>query len=146
MTTAKRHRRGSKVSTENSKRGIEFSKKIVIITGLLFILSLIDIRMAVREGLDVSGYATQQIITTGGIFGASIIFYLNKSKIENLSKGKIRFTLLKLRLELKLRDKIPEESYCVILEEINKIESMLDSKLDGALEEAIQQEVELQHY
>lgn len=129
-----------------SKRGGEFSKVIVIITGLLFIATLLDIRMAVREFVDVSSYATQQIVTTGGIFGASIIFYLNKSKIENLSKGKIRFMLLKLRLELKLKDKIPAESYQIILNEINEIDAMLDNKLNGALEEAIQQEVELQNY
>ena len=137
---------GSTLSTESSKRGVEFSKKIVIISGLLFILILLDLRGAVRAGMDVSGYATQQILTTGGIFGSSIIFYLNKSKIENLSKGKIRFLLLKLRLELRLKDKIPAESYQIILEEINKIDTMLDSKLDGALEEASQQEVDLQNY
>ena len=131
---------------KKSKHSREFSKLIVIITGLLFVLSLLDIREAVRECVDVSSYATQQIVTTGGIFGASIIFYLNKSKIENLSKGKIRFMLLKLRLELKLKDKIPEESYQLILEEINEIDNMLDSKLNGALEEAIQSEVELQNY
>ncbi len=142
----RKRRRGSRLSTENSKGGKEFSKMIVIITGLLFILTLLDIRGAVRSGLDVSGYATQQILTTGGIFGASIVFYLNKSKIENLSKGKIRFLLLKLRLELKLKDRIPEESYQLILEEINEIDAMLDTKLNGALEEAIQQEVELQNY
>ena len=146
MSNAESRRRGSKVSTGNSKRGWEFSKKIVLCSGLLFLLSLIDIRWAVGQGLDVSNYATEQIVTTGGIFGASVIFYLNKSKIENLSKGKIRFLLLKLRLELKLKDKIPEESYQLILEEIGDLETMLDDKLDGTLEEAIQQEVELQHY
>ena len=76
----KSQRRGSKVSTVSSKRGMEFTKKIVILTALLFIVSLLDIRAEVREGLDVSGYATQVLITTGGIFGASIVFYLNKSK------------------------------------------------------------------
>ena len=147
MEQAKSQRRGSKLSTGSSKkRGMEFSKAIVIITGLLLILTLIDIRCAVREGFDVSSYATQQIITTGGIFGASIIFYLNKSKIENLSKGKIRFALLKLRLEVKLKDKIPDESYQLILEEINELDSMLDSKLDGTLEEAIQRDVDIQNY
>lgn len=138
-------RKSSKRST-GTRKSIEFSKIIVILTGLLFVLTLIDIRGAVRIGLDVSGYSTQQIITTGGIFGASIVFYLNKSKIENLSKGKIRFALLKLRLELRLRDKIPEESYQLILEEINEIDGMIEGKLDGALEEAIQREVEHQNY
>lgn len=147
MSQAKKsQRRGSRVSTVNSKRRVEFTKKIVILTAILFILCLLDIRAAVREGLDVSGYATQVIVTTGGIFGASIVFYLNKSKIENLSKGKIRFVLLRLRLELKIKDKIPEEAYNLIMEEINEIDRMMDTKLDGALEEAIQQEVDLQNY
>lgn len=147
MTQARKsQRRGSRKSTVGSKRGMEFTKKIVIFAALLFIISLLDIRSAVREGLDVSGYATQVIVTTGGIFGASIIFYLNKSKIENLSKGKIRFMLLRLRLELKLKDQIPEEAYSLIMEEINEIDRMMDTKLDGALEEAIQQEIELQNY
>lgn len=146
MVQANSQRRGSRVSTASSKRGMEFAKKIVIITALLFILCLLDIRGAVREGLDVSGYATQVILTTGGILGASIIFYLNKAKIENLSKGRIRFMLLRLRLELRLKDQIPEEAYSLLLEEINKIDRMMDSKLDGALEEAIQQEIDLQNY
>lgn len=133
----KSQRRGSKVSTVSSKRGMEFTKKIVILTALLFIVSLLDIRAEVREGLDVSGYATQVLITTGGIFGASIVFYLNKSKIENLSKGKIRFMLLRLRLEIKLKDQLPEETYTLIMEEIDEIDRMMDTKLDGALEEAI---------
>lgn len=136
--------RRSKVSS--SKRKLEFSKVIVALTAVLFILALLDIRGGVIEGLDVSGYATQLIVTTGGIFGASIIFYLNKSKIENLSKGKIRFLLLKLRLELKLKDKIPDESYQIILEELSKMDAMLDSKLDGTLEEAIQSEIDVQNY
>ena len=142
----KSQRRGSKVSTVSSKRGMEFTKKIVILTAFLFIVSLLDIRAAVREGLDVSGYATQVLITTGGIFGASIVFYLNTSKIENLSKGKIRFMLLRLRLEIKLKDQLPEETYTLIMEEIDEIDRMMDTKLDGALEEAIQQEIDLQNY
>lgn len=147
MTQARKsQRRGSRKSTVGSKRGMEFTKKIVIFAAILFIISFLDIRGAVREGLDVSGYATQVIVTTGGIFGASIIFYLNKSKIENLSKGKIRFMLLRLRLELKLKDQIPEEAYSLIMEEINEIDRMMDTKLDGALEEAIQQEIDLQNY
>ena len=32
------------------------------------------------------------------------------------------------------------------MEEIDKIDRMMDTKLDGALEEAIQSEVEIQNY
>ena len=125
------------------RRGIEFSKLIVVISLLLFILTLLDIRELVKQGIDVSSYAIQLIITVGGILGASIVFYLNKSKIENLSKGKIRFTLLKLRLEIKLKGLLSEEQYQLIFNEIDEVEHLLETKLDGALEDAIQKEIEI---
>ena len=146
MAQGKTKRRGSRISLNSVKRKTEFSKKLVILTGALFILSLFLVRSDMREGYDISSYATQIIVTTGGIFGASIVFYLNKAKIENLSKAKIRFVLLRLRLEIRLKDRLPEEDYNLILEEINKIDQMMDSKLDGALEEAIQSEIEIQNY
>ena len=129
-----------------AKRKTEFSKKLVILTGALFVLSLFIMRADMREGYDISSYATQIILTTGGIFGASIVFYLNKAKIENLSKAKIRFVLLRLRLEIRLKDRLPEEDYSLIMEEIDEIDMMMDAKLDGALEEAIQSEIDTQNY
>lgn len=146
MAQAKSQRRRSRVSLSSARRKTEFSKKLVIVTGALFILSLFLVRADMKEGYDVSSYATQIILTTGGIFGASIVFYLNKAKIENLSKAKIRFVLLRLRLEIRLKDRLPEEEYNLIMEEIDKIDRMMDTKLDGALEEAIQSEVEIQNY
>lgn len=137
---------GSPLSLSSARRKVEFSKMLVVLTGALFVLSLFLVRGDVQEGYDISSYATQIIVTTGGIFGASIVFYLNKAKIENLSKAKIRFVLLRLRLEIKLKDQLSEEAYTLILEEINQIDRMMDSKLNGALEEAIQQEIELKNY
>ena len=139
-------RRRSTISLSSERRKTEFSKKLVIVTGALFILSILLVRADVKVGYDISSYATQTILTTGGIFGASVVFYLNKAKIENLSKGKIRFMLLRLRLELRLKDRIPAEAYSLILEEIKAIDRMMDTKLDGALEEAIQQEIDIQNY
>lgn len=146
MAQSKSQRRRSKISLISARRKTEFSKKLVILTGTLFILSLFLVRADMKEGYDISSYATQIILTTGGIFGASIVFYLNKAKIENLSKAKIRFVLLRLRLEIRLKDRLPDEEYNLIMEEIDKIDRMMDTKLDGALEEAIQQEIEPQNY
>ena len=142
----KSQRRGSKISLNSARRRTEFSKKLVIVTGALFILSIFLVRVDMKEGYDISSYATQIILTTGGIFGASIAFYLNKAKIENLSKARIRFVLLRLRLEIRLRDRLPEREFNLIMEEIDKIDRMMDTKLDGALEEAIHSEVEIQNY
>ena len=146
MAQGKSRKRRSLVSMNSARRKAEFSKKLVIVTGALFILSLFLVRADMKEGYDISSYATQIILTTGGIFGASIVFYLNKAKIENLSKARIRFVLLRLRLEIRLKDRLPEEEYNLIMEEIDKIDRMMDTKLDGALEEAIQSEVEIQNY
>lgn len=146
MGNGESRRRGSNLSLNSAGRKTEFSKKLVIVTGALFILSLFLVRADMRAGYDISSYATQIIITTGGIFGASIVFYLNKAKIENLSKARIRFVLLRLRLEIRLKDRLPEEEFNLILEEIDEIDRMMDSKLDGALEEAIHSEVEIQNY
>ena len=146
MARKKAKRRGSILSLSSARRKTEFSKKLVIVTGALFVVSLFLVRADMKEGYDISSYATQIILTTGGIFGASIIFYLNKAKIENLSKAKIRFVLLRLRLEIRLKDRLPEEEYNLIMEEIDKIDRMMDTKLDGALEEAIQSEIEIQNY
>ena len=135
-----------KLSLNSARRKTEFSKKLVILTGSLFILAIFLVRADVQAGYDISSYATQIILTTGGIFGASIVFYLNKAKIENLSKARIRFILLRLRLEIRLKDLLPEEEFNIIMEEIDKIDRMMDTKLDGALEEAIQSEIEIQSY
>lgn len=146
MAQGKSQRRRSKLSLSSDRRKTEFSKKLVIVTGTLFILTLFLVRGDTKEGYDITSYATQVIISTGGIFGASIVFYLNKAKIENLSKARIRFVLLRLRLEIKLKDQLPEESYNLIMDEINTIDQMMDGKLDGALEEAIQKEIDIQSY
>ena len=146
MIQDKNHKRRSTILINSARRKTEFSKKLVIVTGALFILSLFLVRVDMKEGYDISSYATQIILTTGGIFGASIVFYLNKAKIENLSKARIRFVLLRLRLEIRLKDRLPEEEYLLIMEEINEIDRMMDTKLDGALEEAIQSEVDIQNY
>ena len=143
---ARSRNRRSIVSLISDKRKTEFSKKLVIVTGALFILSLFLVRADRKEGYDISSYATQIILTTGGIFGASIVFYLNKAKIENLSKARIRFVLLRLRLEIRLKDRLPEDEFNLIMEEIDEIDRMMDTKLNGALEEAIQSEVEIQNY
>lgn len=134
------------MKSKQTKNKMEFSKKIVLVTGIIFLGILLDICIGARTGIDLHAYATQAIVTTGGIFGASIIFYLNKSKIENLSKGKIRFSLLKLRMNLRLKDKISDENYQAILEEIIELEAMLDNKLNGSLEDAIQKEIDSQYF
>ena len=66
MGKDKTQRRGSPLSLNSARRKVEFSKMLVVITGVLFVLSLFLVRGDVQEGYDISSYATQIIVTTGG--------------------------------------------------------------------------------
>ena len=78
------------------KKKMEYSKKIVFFTGILFISTIIAAIYFSYESRDTSVFA-YILPCTGGTFGASIIFYLNKAKMENVCKGKIEFFKFKMR-------------------------------------------------
>ena len=92
------------------KKKKEFSKKLCIISIFIFVISLIGSFILAFLNM-AEGFAPYLIPTTGAILAATIGFYLNKAKIENLSKQKLRNVLLKLVLE----DKLSEEDYEEIL-------------------------------
>lgn len=119
----------------------EFSKKILHQTMLIFISQLIAALVFAWNGKDTSIFM-YTIPSTAGIFGAAIIFYLNKAKIENVFKGKIDF--LKLKMEM-LHDS-PIEQHEHIESELSKIDECLDSKIDSTMSEAVQEEITIQNY
>lgn len=119
----------------------EFSKKILHQTMLIFISQLIAALVFAWNGKDTSIFM-YTIPSTAGIFGAAIIFYLNKAKIENVFKGKIDF--LKLKMEM-LHDS-PIEQHEHIESELSKIDECLDSKIDSTMNEAVQEEITIQNY
>lgn len=119
----------------------EFSKKILHQTMLIFISQLGAALVFAWNGKDTSIFM-YTIPSTAGIFGAAIIFYLNKAKIENVFKGKIDF--LKLKMEM-LHDS-PIEQHEHIESELSKIDECLDSKIDSTMNEAVQEEITIQNY
>lgn len=119
----------------------EFSKKILHQTMLIFISQLIAALVFAWNGKDTSIFM-YTIPSTAGIFGAAIIFYLNKAKIENVFKGKIDF--LKLKMEM-LHDS-PIEQHEHIESELSKIDECLNSKIDSTMNEAVQEEITIQNY
>lgn len=126
------------------KKKMEFSKKLIIATGLIFILSLCEIGWLAYMDVDVSDFAEYQILAVGGVFAAAIGFYLNKAKIENLSKGKIKYVLIKMKLELKIKKLVPEEVFEKIEKAFDKVINLIEDATDEALEEAINEEIEVE--
>lgn len=119
----------------------EYSKFIVTSTGALFLLTVLIGLIFSCVGVDTSLFS-YIIPATGGVFGASIIFYLNKAKLENILKIKISYAKFKIRLS----ELVDEETMLEIEEEFSSLEDSLNSKIDNSLSESIDSDIELTNY
>lgn len=116
----------------------EYSKKIVYWTGIIFVSQLIC--GIVFSGLSLdSSIFMYTIPTTGGVFGAGIVFYLNKSKLENIIKIKISYTKFKLSASRL----IPPEAMEEIDNEFMTLENSLNNKIDSTMDSAISEDINL---
>lgn len=122
------------------KKKTEYSKKIVLYTGILFVSQLILAILFSWYNRDTSIFS-YTIPTTGGIFGSGIIFYLNKAKTENVCKGKIRF----FKFKMDYLNKHPEHAE-VLEQELSVIDNAMSSKLDATVEESISEDIQMQTF
>ena len=120
------------------KKG-SYSKKICTYSLITFSLVIIAsiILSILGLGSEVFAYL---IPSVGVVAAASVVFYYNKAKTENLSKQRLRNVLLKLVLE----EKLTPEDYEEILVEIENIDAAIDGKLFSMLEQSIEEETEIQ--
>lgn len=123
------------------KKKTEFSKLILHQTMAIFIIQLIAAMVFAWNGKDTSIFV-YTIPSTASIFGAAIVFYLNKAKIENVFKGKIEF----LKFKLDMLNNSPAEYHVHIASELQKIDESLDSKIDSTMNEAVQEEIKIQNF
>lgn len=118
----------------------EYSKRILFWTMCIFLGNLICSLLFSWFGKDTSIFM-YSIPTTGGIFGSSIVFYLNKAKMENVCKGKIQF----LKYKMKLIKKYPEHQE-EIENELSSIDSALTEKIDSEIASSVSEEITIQNY
>lgn len=116
------------------------SKQILWVSTLLFIGVISCAVYFSYEGIDTSIFM-YLIPTVGGINGATVIFYLNKSKMENIFKFKISF----LEYKIELVDKHPDKA-SLIEDTVSDIEDALDSEVDNTMSEAINEDIDIQSY
>lgn len=122
------------------KTHLTTSKKILWFSVILFAVTVAIAIQFSYVGLDTTVFM-YVLPLTGGIAGATIVFYLNKSKIENIFKFKISF----LEYKLKLLKKNPDLSN-VIEQEMSSMENALDSKVDSTMHEAVNEDINIQNY
>ena len=120
------------------KKG-SYSKKICAYSLITFSLSILVAIISSFIGIvtDVFAYIIPSI---GAVAAASVVFYYNKAKTENLSKQKLRNILLKLVLE----EKLSQEDYEEILYEIEHIDEVIDTKLSSMIDDSINEDIEIQ--
>lgn len=107
----------------------------------IFVFSLVAALVFSWCGKDTSIFM-YIIPTTGGIFGAAIVFYLNKAKIENIFKGKVEF----LKIKLKMMKSYPQEQHSEIENELSSIDEAFSMKVNQSMNDAVQEEINIQHY
>lgn len=123
------------------KNKLEFSKKILNETRVIFASQLLCGFYCILKGLDTS-FFIYSIPVSGGVYGAAICFYLNKAKIENIWKGKIGY--LKLKINLKLH--LSEDQWNEVENELSTLEETFNMKIDSAFSEAVQSDINTQNY
>lgn len=72
----------------NKKSKTQYSKILPLLTGFLFAIVIIYSMLFNQDGMNNSMIYITAITTSGGCFGASIIWYMKKSQVENVSMHK----------------------------------------------------------
>lgn len=120
------------MNRKNSKEKLQFAKKIVVIATILFVLSIISALLWswYDKNTDVFTYI---IPTIGGVWGASIIWYMKKSQLENGIK--IQIGMIKELMKLKIKYNECSTDYVDEIQE--KVESRMQNNIDNFIDEAL---------
>ena len=103
----------------------EFSKIIIAVTFIIFVLVLIAGCVLAWEGRDTSLFC-YAIPSTGGVVGSSVIFYSSNAQVENA----VKIQLYSLDGMYKLREKYPSQNHSVemaISSQESRIENLVNS-------------------
>lgn len=122
------------------KREITTSKLILWATYILFASQIILAIVCTIKEIDTTVFV-YTIPATATLTGATTVFYMNKSKMENVFRFKISF----LEYKLDLLDKHPCKED-IVESEMSSIEDALDSKIDSTMREAVDEEINIEPF
>lgn len=121
-------------------KNTEYSKILITQIKIMFILIIVASLIFAWKGKDTSVFA-YMIPSAAGIFGAGVIFYLNKSKMENIFKGRTEL----MKIKFNMIEEHPERKE-EIENEISKMDDSLNMKIDQEMNEAVQEDITIQNY
>lgn len=125
---------------ESKEKRVTTSKLILWATYLLFASQVFIAVLCTLKAYDTSVFM-YTIPATAGLAGATTVFYMNKSKMENVFRFKISF----LEYKLDLIDKHPDKAE-IIDKDLSSVEEALDTKVDNTMTEAINEDIEIPSY
>jgi hypothetical protein len=128
------------VRRESKEKRVTTSKLILWATYLLFASQVFIAVLCTLKAYDTSVFM-YTIPATAGLAGATTVFYMNKSKMENVFRFKISF----LEYKLDLIDKHPDKAE-IIDKDLSSVEEALDTKVDNTMTEAINEDIEIPSY
>jgi len=119
----------------------EFSKVIIAATGAIFLSQILCAVMWAWASRDTSIYS-YTVPSAGGVFGAAVVFYYNKAKMENVLKIKITF----LKFKIRMMDLVPPEKMEEIESELCDMENALDMKINEEFSNAVNEDVAIRNF
>lgn len=128
------------------KLKINYTKALVFITGLIFICSVFTSYVLTACGVDISDISVQNTITTGAVFAVSIVGYQKKAEAENLSKGRIKYSIVSSMFELKLKNLVTEEQLSTLKKDMDSVNEALENRADDILKDTLGKEISINDY
>lgn len=119
----------------------EFSKVIIAASGAIFLSQITCAVLWAWASRDTSIFS-YTVPSAAGVFGAAVVFYYNKAKMENVLKIKIAFIKFKIRIT----GLIPPEKVEEIETELCDMENALDMKLNGEFSNAVNEDITIRNF
>lgn len=123
------------------KKKLTYSQMLPIITGALFVLTLLEIVVLKLLGVDTTDFSTQQIITTGGLFGVNIVAYSNKEKMFNVAR--LKMETIKWSWEFKESHKLSSDQFQDIQNQVQSIDDATSNKIDSVISDAVNEDISI---
>lgn len=119
-------------------RRIETSKKIILISGIMFTLSVIYTMISCSISLTLNAYIDWTSIvalltSTGGAFGTACGFYYTKAKLENSYKLRMAFLKEKYTILKEIGALDENRAKMEIENELDTINGRLDMEAEEAM-------------
>ncbi len=118
----------------------EFSKVIIATSGAIFLSQILCAVMWAWASKDTSIYS-YTVPSAAGVFGAAVVFYYNKAKMENMLKIKITF----LKFKIRIMGLVPPEKMEEIESELCDMENALDAKINGEFSNAVNEDIAIRN-